>query len=63
MLYQVDNKAQAVGIADYSVDNFLSILKISYDENVKFNANTVGDAGACCTNRSTAALSVSTSYY
>ena len=25
MLYQLNNKAQAVGIADYSVDNFLSV--------------------------------------
>ena len=25
MLYQVNNKAQAVGIADYSVDNFLKL--------------------------------------
>ena len=66
MLYQVNNKAQAVGIVDYSVDNFLSIFETSYDENVKFNANTVGDAGTCHTNRGwqrgTAAVSVSTSY-
>ena len=27
MLYQVNNKAQAVGIADYSVDNFLSVFE------------------------------------
>ena len=51
MLYQINNKAQAVGIADYSVDNFLSVFETSCDENVKFNANTVGDASACCTNR------------
>ena len=44
MLYQVNNKAQAVGIADYSVDNFLSVFETSYDENVEFNVNTVGDA-------------------
>ena len=50
MLYQVNNKAQAVGIADYSVGNFLSVFETLYDENVKFNVNTVGDAGTCCTN-------------
>ena len=27
MLYQVNNKAQAVAIADYSVDNFLSVFE------------------------------------
>ena len=27
MLYQVNNKIQAVGIADYSVDNFLSVFE------------------------------------
>ena len=27
MLYHVNNKAQAVGIVDYSVDNFLSVLE------------------------------------
>ena len=27
MPYQVNKKAQAVGIADYSVDNFLSIFE------------------------------------
>ena len=51
MLYQVNNKVQAVRIADYSVDTFLSVFDSSYDENVKFNANMVGDAGACRTNR------------
>ena len=51
MLYQVNNKAQVVRIADYSVDNFLSVFETSYDENVKFNANMVGDAGTCRTNR------------
>ena len=51
MLYQINNKAQAVEIADYSVDNFLSVFETSYDANVKFNANAVGDAGACHTNR------------
>ena len=51
MLYQVNNKTQDVGLADYSVDNFLSIFETSYDENVKFNANTVGDAAACRVNR------------
>ena len=51
MLYQVNNRAQDVGIADYSVDNFLNGFETSYDENVKFNANTVGDVGACCPNR------------
>ena len=40
MLYEVNNKAQAVGTADYSV------FETSYDENVEFNANTVGDASA-----------------
>ena len=50
MLYQVNNKAQAVGIADYSVDNFLNVFETSYDENVKFNLNAVGDASACRTN-------------
>ena len=39
MFYQA-NKAQAVGIADYSVDNFLSVFETSYDENVKFIAYT-----------------------
>ena len=51
MLYQVNYKAQAVGIADHSVDNFLSVFGTLYDENIKFNANTVGNAGTCCTNR------------
>ena len=51
MLYQVNNKAQTVGIADYSVDNFLSVFETSYDENVEFKANTVGDAGTCHMNR------------
>ena len=46
MLYQVNNKAQAVRIANYSVNNFPSVFETLYDENVKFNANTVGDAGA-----------------
>ena len=50
MFYQVNNRAQAVGIADYSVDNFLSVFETSYDENVKFNENTLGDAGTCRTN-------------
>ena len=27
MLYQVNNKAQAIGFADYSVDNFLSVFE------------------------------------
>ena len=27
MLYQVNNKTQAVGISDYSVDNFVSIFE------------------------------------
>ena len=27
MLYQVNNKAQTVGIADYSVDSFLSVFE------------------------------------
>ena len=27
MLYQVNNMAQAVGIADYSVDNFLCVFE------------------------------------
>ena len=27
MLYQVNNKAQAIEIADYSVDNFLSVFE------------------------------------
>ena len=27
MLYQVNNKAQAVPIADYSVDNFVSVFE------------------------------------
>ena len=49
MLHQVNNKAQAVSIADYSVDNFLSVFETSYDENVKFNVNMVGDADACRT--------------
>ena len=39
MLYQINNKAQAVGIVGYSVDNFLSVFETSYDENVKFNVN------------------------
>ena len=51
MLYQVNNKTQVVGIADYFVDNCLSVFETSYNENVKFNANTVGDAGACRMNR------------
>ena len=51
MLCQVSNTAQAVRIADYSVDDFLSVFETSYGENVEFNANTVGDAGACRTNR------------
>ena len=51
MFYQVNNKVQAVEIADYSVNNFLSVFETLYDENVEFNANTVGDAGACRTNR------------
>ena len=50
MPYQVNNKAQAIGITDYSVDNFLSVFETSYNENVKFHANTVGDAGTCRTN-------------
>ena len=41
MLYQINNKAQAVGIADYSVDIFLSVFETSYDENVEFDANTI----------------------
>ena len=41
MLYQANNQAQAVGIADYSVDNFLSVFETSYNENVHFNANTM----------------------
>ena len=45
---ELPGKAQVVRIADYSIDNFLNSL---YDENVKFNTNTVGDAGACHTNR------------
>ena len=51
MLYQINNKAQAVGIADFSVHKFLSVLETSYSESVEFNANTVGDAGACRMNR------------
>ena len=51
MLYQVNNKAQTVGIADYSVDNFLSVFETLYNENVKFNVNTVSDEGTCRTNR------------
>ena len=35
MLYQVNNKEQAIGIADYSVNNFLNVFETSYDENVK----------------------------
>ena len=27
MLYQINNKAQTIGIADYSVDNFLSVFE------------------------------------
>ena len=27
MLYQINNKAQAIGIADYSVDSFLSVFE------------------------------------
>ena len=27
MLYQVNNKAQVIGIVDYSVDNFLSVFE------------------------------------
>ena len=66
MFYQVNDKAQAVWIVDYSVDNFLSVFETSYDKNVKFNANMVDDTGACHTNRGwqwgTAAISVSTSF-
>ena len=66
MLYWVNNKAQAIRIVNYSVDNFLSVFETSYDENVKFDANTMGDAGTCCMNggwqQGTAAISVSTSY-
>ena len=29
----------------------LVFLKLLFDENVKFNVNTVGDTGACHTNR------------
>ena len=42
---------QTVGIVDYSVDNFLNVFETSYNENVEFNANTMGDAGACHINR------------
>ena len=67
MIYQINNKAQALGIADYSVDNFPSVFETLYDENVEFNVNTVGDTGACLTNRGwqrdTAAVSVSTSLF
>ena len=36
------------------------MLYSSYDENVKFNVNTVGDASTCRTNSSKAVVSLST---